>query len=86
MAQAQGVAELMDGHRKQVRPLAIWGGRMRWSQAPPPALAPPGSPGERGLLVHTSSQETPEVAVASSVQTPSLSHLFPPLWVHLFGG
>lgn len=27
MAQAQGVAELMNSHRKQVRPLAIWGGR-----------------------------------------------------------
>lgn len=59
MAQAQGVAELMNSHRKQVRPLAIWGGRENALEpGPTPTPAPPGSPGERGILVQTSSPET----------------------------
>lgn len=71
---AQGVTKLMNCHRKQVRPSPS---RRRGECAgagPHPTLAPPGSPGERGLLVDANSQgERSEVAVAvaTSAQTPS---------------
>lgn len=47
MAQAQGVAKLMNSHSKQVRPFAIWGGRKNGLELCPTPT--PSTPRPRGM-------------------------------------
>lgn len=58
VAQAQGMAKLMNSHSKQVSPLTICGGRESGLDLWQPGKGQQGSPWEWGLLADRNSQET----------------------------